>query len=186
MSRILSTAEMPRIAGVRVPEDAYFVLKYPALLAGMAFPAPGLPWAALAALGIRHVVCLTHRSAPYDPSPLDVLHAVDLEDLFERDAPIDGPREEREIRKAASVIVAALSQGEGVVVHCVGGTGRTGTVHAAVLAELGFSPTAALAALVALHRARGKRWPESPWQHALVERLAPTLERYRYGDRSAA
>lgn len=173
---ILSPVQMPRIVGVRVPQDVYFVLEHPAPLAGMAFPSPGLPWAALAARGIRHVVCLTHRNAPYDPSPLDVLHAIDLEDLFERDAPVDGAREEREIRRAAAVTVAALSRGEGVVVHCVGGTGRTGTVHAAVLAELGLSPTAALAALVALHRDRGRHWPESPWQRAFVERLTPMLD----------
>jgi len=49
-------------------------------------------------------------------------------------------------------------------VHCVGGTGRTGTVLAGALRVLGRSADDAIAAV------RGHRpgWPESAWQEQVV------------------
>jgi len=51
-------------------------------------------------------------------------------------------------------------------VHCVGGTGRTGTVLASALRRLGRSADAAIDT-VRMHR---PHWPESPWQEDVVRR----------------
>jgi hypothetical protein len=56
-----------------------------------------------------------------------------------------------------------------VVVHCLGGLGRSGLVVGCLLTELGRSADAALAAL---HRARGPRCPETPAQVAYVRAWA--------------
>jgi hypothetical protein len=168
--RILSVDEMPRVRGLRVPKDFYVVLETPARLAGMAYPRPGTPWHALADLGLRHIVCLTHRVAPYDPSPLSLLCAVDLQDLCGGVAPLCPDEERRKIEAAISSILAALGRGEGVVVHCEGGTGRTGTVLAAVLTDLGNGLPDVVGALGGIHHARGTSWPESPWQREFLER----------------
>jgi protein-tyrosine phosphatase len=48
---------------------------------------------------------------------------------------------------AAPTLHAALAAGEGVVVHCRMGLGRTGTIAARMLVEAGDSPEAAIAAV---------------------------------------
>ncbi|MEW5826944.1 MAG: hypothetical protein AB1778_08965 [Candidatus Bipolaricaulota bacterium] len=166
------TLDVSTIVGVKVPDDLYVLVQQPAPLLGMKFPHPGFPWRALGGIGIRHVVCLTHRSAPYDPSPLELLHASDLEDLLDRSGPEDPEGEEMKIRAAVEATVTALRRGEGVVVHCAGGTGRTGTVLGCSLVSLGWSPAAALQVLETVHKARGRHWPESLWQSELLARAA--------------
>lgn len=139
-----------------------FVLdETPAPLAGMAFPAPETDWAALHRAGFDRVVRL--HSAEYDPAPL-VAHDLPLEDLYSGVAPADAAAEERRIWDAAAFVAEAVSRGEGVVVHCVGGTGRTGTVLACALRMLGRTADEAIAA-VRTHR---PHWPESPWQEQVV------------------
>jgi len=49
-----------------------FVLKEPAPLAGMAYPAMGMPWHQLYNAGFSNVVCLCSERAEYDPAPLRV------------------------------------------------------------------------------------------------------------------
>ena len=66
--------------------------------------------------------------------------------------------------EAARIAAGAVERGTGVVVHCVGGTGRTGTVVACALRLLGRSADEAVATVQA-HR---PKWPESPWQEQLV------------------
>jgi len=168
--RVLSVDEMPRVEGLGVPNDFYVLVETPARLAGMAYPRDSTPWHALANLGLRHVVCLTHRLPLYDPSPLSFLYAADLQDLYGGVAPARPDEERGKIEAATSRILAALGRGEGVVVHCVGGTGRTGTVLAAVLTDLGLGLPNVVAALGDIHRIRGTLWPESPWQREFIER----------------
>ncbi len=56
------------------------------------------------------------------------------------------------------------------MVHCHGGTGRTGTVLGCVLRELGVQAAEVIDFLDRVHKARGKPgWPESSWQRELVE-----------------
>ena len=64
--------------------------------------------------------------------------------------------------------VIRLHPREGAVVHCLGGTGRTGTVLACALQRLGWSADEAIAAV----RAHRPRWPESPWQEEVVRSAA--------------
>ncbi len=163
---------MIRIPRLPVPEALYTVLLGPMLLAGMPHPTAATPWAALANVGFRHVVCLTSPVPPYDPSPLGVLHAAGLEDLYGGRSPRDPEGELREIRLATDAVLQALRRGEGVIVHCEGGTGRTGTVIGLVLCGLGNSARETVGYLDAVHRARGKAgWPESPWQAELLESM---------------
>lgn len=44
-------------------------------------------------------------------------------------------------------VVAAVSAGETVLIHCKGGRGRTGLLAAAALVQLGYGPDAAIAAV---------------------------------------
>jgi hypothetical protein len=69
------------------------------------------------------------------------------------------------VAAAASATRALLDDGLGVIVHCAGGTGRSGTVVGAVLVSLGGAPDTVTAWLDAVHILRGRPgWPESPWQ----------------------
>lgn len=158
---------------LNLPNTFYWVRSFPALLAGMRFPhGRGFPWAELHRLGIRHVACLTDDAPAYEPNPVKLLYAQGLEDLYHGNGPRDPARETRLIAEATENICQKLSAGEGVVVHCQGGTGRSGTVIGSVLVRLGFQPEAVLAYLDELHRARGRAgWPESPWQAELIRRL---------------
>jgi protein-tyrosine phosphatase len=66
-----------------------------------------------------------------------------------------------------------LQAGDGVVVHCAGGTGRTGTVIGCVLRLLGVAAVQVISYLDHLHQARGRSgWPEAEWQSQVVRRLA--------------
>lgn len=66
---------------------------------------------------------------------------------------------------AASTVRDLLDAGEGVLVHCLGGTGRTGTVIGAVLRSYGMPVDEITLWLDSVHKLRGQQgWPESPWQ----------------------
>ena len=140
----------------------YIVCHEPALLAGMPYPRDE-PWDELHDLGFRHVVCLTAVQPPYDPFPLSVLHAAALEDRAAGGPPSEPPEEARKIREAAVVIREQLQQHESVVVHCLAGVGRTGTVLACALIELALPSTEAVRLVQA-----NVGWPESDWHAELV------------------
>ncbi|ETX06760.1 protein-tyrosine phosphatase family protein [Candidatus Entotheonella palauensis] len=166
---LLTPADMPPIPGLLMPYAFYWVLRQPAPLAGMPYPSPRTPWTALAEAGFAHVVCLNEAPPAYDPAPLNILHAVELEDLVFGDPPGAPEREEALIRNAVTVALGVLEAGEGVVVHCYGGRGRTGTVLGAMLRALGYASAEICDYLDRLHKARGKTgWPEAVWQAEMV------------------
>jgi len=167
---LLSQSEMGRN-----PQEFYAVARAPGLLAGMAYPRD-IDWQSVYAEGYRHVVCLTEESPRYDPAPLSVLYSATLQDLAGGVRPRQPEHEERCIRDAVSRLVPRLREGEGVVVHCAGGTGRTGTVIACSLKGLGVPAEDIIAQMKVVNAARAKYagwkgWPESPWQQELFDRF---------------
>lgn len=66
-------------------------------------------------------------------------------------------------------VLAMLDEGKNVVVHCMGGIGRSGTVAACVLVSSGLTPEQAIAAV---RRARDPRSVETIAQERFVARWA--------------
>jgi len=156
---------------LRLPEQFYWVRTVPPLLAGMQLPPRDTPWERLYTIGFRHVVCLCSDRPVYDPTPLQRLVTVELCDLDEQSLPEDPAEEEGTIRNISQAIVACLQKGEGVIVHCAGGRGRTGTVLGCALREIGHEASEIVTFLDAVHKRRGKPgWPEAEWQREVVER----------------
>jgi Tyrosine phosphatase family len=154
------------LGDISVPADLYWVTRTPAPLAGMAYPR-GKSWDALHGAGIRHIVCLT-PNAPYDSAPILTRHAP-MQDLYNRKQPDDPETERENALVTARFVVERLEAGEGVVVHCHAGRGRTGTVIGAALVMLGHEPATVVDWLHRVQRTRGKRgWPEQPWQADVV------------------
>ena len=163
--------EMPKIDGIKIPANLYVVLKKPALLAGMALPGKSTPWEKIGDAGFSNVVCLSHSKVYYNPYPLKVLFSAELEDLYHGYDPEDPEREEQLIRQATDMIRTKMDDGEGIVVHCVGGIGRTGTVIGCVLRDLGFSADEVINYLDDLNKERGfGGWPETEWQGEMIRR----------------
>jgi protein-tyrosine phosphatase len=93
-----------------------------------------------------------------------------FKDLVGGGRPEDPKREPGMLHDVVQGIVAELRAGRGVVVHCVGGTGRTGTVIACTLAALGMPEDEVLKYMKGVNTARRKSpgWPESEWQRRQV------------------
>jgi protein-tyrosine phosphatase len=157
------------IGSLAVPAELWWAAREPAPLAGMAYPHRA-DWDLLLAAGFSNVVCLTDGTARYDSTPL-VSHAVLLQDQYVA-GPTDPDGEHRRVAEAVGLVVDALSAGEGVLVHCHAGRGRTGTVIGGALVRLGHDPEEVVAWLHRVQRARSKRgWPENPWQADAVRAL---------------
>jgi protein-tyrosine phosphatase len=168
---MLDPAKMPRIDHVNVPSAFYTVLIKPHLLAGMRHPWQGIPWTNLWFAGFSDIVCLVGSDSSYDPHPLEILHRTDLEDLFTQDYPEDPEMQERLVREATKTTVRGLRSGKGIIIHCIGGTGRTGMVLGCTLKELGFAAEEVIDYLDRVNAARGRGgWPESPWQAEMIRR----------------
>jgi hypothetical protein len=159
------------LGDLAVPADFYWLTRDPVPLAGMAYPGR-VDWPTLAAEGVGHVVCLTHDEPRYDPAPLTCT-AVRLEDMYHGGPPVDPLRERVRVMEACDAVVAHIEQGIGVVVHCMGGRGRAGTVLGAALVRLGHDPDDVVHYLHRVHVDRGRKdgWPESRWQADLVRSL---------------
>jgi hypothetical protein len=165
---------MKAVPGIEVPKELYWVLEVPAPLAGMQYPRPSFPWATLYQAGFNHLVSL--QPGPFDPAPLSILFRELLQDLVSGGPPRNEDEETSKIARAVKATVGALRTGQGVVVHCVGGRGRTGTVLGCVLREFGIGADDAIAFLDQAHKSRGKvGWPESSWQAVLVRGWRPDV-----------
>lgn len=79
------------------------------------------------------------------------------------------PRLPQDLVALVESIVEAKKLGRRVVIHCIGGLGRTGTVGGCLLTALGWHPRDARKALVSL---RGERCPETPAQRHFIELFA--------------
>jgi hypothetical protein len=169
------------LGDLAIPSDFYWVARDPVPLAGMAYPGRA-DWSLLSAEGLGHVVCLTDDEPRYECAPL-TRTAVRLEDLFDGSEPSDPAAERARVDEAADAVVRSLEAGTGVVVHCMGGRGRAGTVLGVALVRLGHHPDDVVTYLDRLHRGRGRNggWPESPWQAAVV-RGAPSPGRSSHSE----
>jgi protein-tyrosine phosphatase len=135
----------------------------------MSRPQASTSWSYLAKFGFSRVINLIEQSPSYDPSPLELAISLELEDLYGGRHPPDRDAEHKLIKSAVDVLVQLISNGEGTLVHCHGGTGRTGTVIGCALTRLGFVPEDVISALDAIHKTRGRDgWPESEWQAQVV------------------
>lgn len=138
-------------------------------MAGMPRPSDQTPWKTFYDSGFRRIVCLADAKPAYKPYPLTVLYSAELEDLYHGGPPRDPQREARLIGVVTALIVESISRGEGTIIHCLGGTGRTGTVMGCVLKALQFSANDIINYLDRVNIARGRRgWPESAWQSDFV------------------
>ena len=108
-----------------------------------------------------------HELAAYGvPELSEAVHAAGL--LYTRFPIADGtvPRGgPPELAPLITELAGALEGGERLVIHCVAGLGRTGTVAGCLLRHLGLSPEAALARL---SKVRGPRCPETAAQRWFV------------------
>jgi hypothetical protein len=148
-----------------VTESLFVFVETPALLAGMPYPRSDTDWHSLHVRGFDLVIRL-HRG-DYDAAPLAV-HDVPLVDLCGGAAPEDPDTERERAVEAARVAAEAVKRGTGVLVHCVSGTGRTGTVVACALRLLSRSADEAIE-IVQAHR---PQWPESAWQEEIVRSVS--------------
>ena len=169
---LVDPAEQPEEPScLEVPRDFYWILGGPAPLAGMVFPPfTGVLWDELSDFGFRSVVCLSESDPAYDPFPLLLTWSGELEDLHHGWSPLDPERELLKIRAATDVVVGELEADRGVIVHCRGGIGRTGTVLAASLVQLGLDQEASITHIESINLARGHDWPESDWHLEAIDR----------------
>jgi hypothetical protein len=171
MSSLLTPLEMPAIDGIKMPVNLYVVLKEPSLLAGMSYPDMRTPWENISKAGFSGVICLCDSETCYNPYPLKLLFAVEMEDLHFGNPPQDPDTGEELVRLAVKVVRREMNKGKGVVIHCIGGRGRTGTVLGCVLREIGFSADEVINYLDQINRLRGFRgWPETEWQAEMVRK----------------
>lgn len=149
--------------------SAFLVPLDGAPLAGMTYPWGDVQWDVVHAYGVTSVLDLSGLPCGYDCTPLEHI-SVDLVDLSGGLVPDDQERERKQVRSAVSAIAAHRNDLHGVVVHCVGGRGRTGTVLGAYLVTLGFPTSTVTDWLNEVYESQGKRgWPESNWQSNLLE-----------------
>ena len=92
----------------------------------MCLPETNWPWQSIHNCGFKNLVSL--HPMEHDPTPLTSVYSLPLEDLVHGDPPKNPLLEISKIRSATSITLQSLSDCKGVVVHCWGGRGRTGTV----------------------------------------------------------
>ena len=169
-SSLLSPDEMPAFANLNCPRDLYVVCEDPVMICGMRRPDYSFDWENLYGHGVSNVIRLNEKECgAYDSSPIRIAYSGQLEDLYGGGLPSEPETESEKISAAVASSIHCIENGEGIVVHCLGGRGRTGTVLGCLLVHLGFVPEVVVGYLDDLHKARGKPgWPESPWQAEIV------------------
>lgn len=117
--------------------------------------------------GVSHVLCLATEAELEDYGVPDLLTAYAECGMAVRHLPMadQGTAAVDELAENLDWIQAALSEGKQVLVHCVGGLGRSGMVVACYLRRLGLPADQALAEVRAI---RSPRAIESAAQEALV------------------
>jgi hypothetical protein len=158
----------PVRASKAVDGELWWALRVDKRLAGTACPAADTNFRNLQTLyGLDAIVSLV-ADTTYDRSPLRQV-SIPLEDLYGGSVPSDPRSELRRIAEAVGTVRGLLDQQRGVLVHCEGGTGRTGTVIGAVLVSYGAPLSGIVTWLNEVHQLRGKPgWPESPWQQETI------------------
>jgi Tyrosine phosphatase family len=152
----------------------HFVLRLEGLepLGGAEWPDKSTDWQRLSSIGFRWVICAASDGPGYDPSPLEFLDRIELQDLSGGRQSLNPAAEFKKIAAIASNAYSKLEEG-GILVHCVGGRGRTGTIIGAILRYRGYDSAEIIDFLDAAYRRAGKPagWPESPWQSQVIGRL---------------
>jgi hypothetical protein len=98
---------------------------------------PGQRWFST---GFRWVICAYSEDPGYNPFPLKFLARIGLTDLSEGSQPDNRDAEFEQISATASQAFLKLNEG-GILVHCVGERGRTGTIIGAILRHCGYGAT---------------------------------------------
>jgi hypothetical protein len=156
----------------------HFVLhvKKHGVLGAARWPGVEMDWKRMSAIGFRWVICACSEDPGYNPFPLKFLARIGLTDLSGGGQPENPGTELEQIEAVASKAFLKLNEC-GVLVHCVGGRGRTGTIIGAILRHCGYGAAEVIDFLDAAYRAAGRPcWPESPWQSQVIERIMPTNE----------
>jgi protein tyrosine/serine phosphatase len=134
------------------------------LLGAARFPVPGTNWKKLSTRGFRWVICACSDDPGYHPFPLDFLERIELTDLYSGGEPPDPDQELEHIAAIALKAYSKLDEG-GVLVHCQGGRGRTGTIIGSILRRCGYDSAKIIHFLDTTYVEAGRPgWPESPWQ----------------------
>lgn len=176
--KLLPIEEMPQISSMDTPDTIYTVIRNPAILAGMRIPSCATPWKELYRIGLRQLICLTDSSPDYPVDPLTIAGHYPLQDLYGGILPADPAVEFSRIQQASDQALSLITRHIGVVIHCTGGTGRSGTVIGCILKGLGYNTSIILSYLDQINRIRGARrgWPESIWQAEAIRKYGNVPE----------
>jgi len=161
------------IGNLDIPHDVWWAVNEPPLI-GSVYPRPDFDFGAFAAHGVFSVVNLHDDLPTYDPSPLRFLWCGALTDLRTDVAPHAPDREKALYQHIAHLVAAELCFGRGVLVHCLGGRGRTSAIIGLAMLYMGINQATIQDFLASVHAARGKfkpyGWSDSSWQYAIVGR----------------
>ena len=116
----------------------HFVLnveKY-GMLGAARWPGETMDWKRMSSIGFRWVICACSEDPGYDPFPLKFLARIGLTDLSGGGPPDNAGAEFEQIAVIAAEAFSKLNEG-GILVHCVGGRGRTGTTSVRSCAIVG-------------------------------------------------
>lgn len=88
---------------------------------------------------------------------------------------VDVPRELAAVHRLVEQIHERVARGQGVVIHCAGGLGRTGTIAGCYLVRCGMSPDDALRMLVRVRQS--DECPQTAAQRAFIRDFVPRTAR---------
>jgi hypothetical protein len=143
------------------------------MLGAARWPSAETDWKRMSSIGFRWVICICSKDPGYDPFPLKFLARIGLTDLSDEGPPDNAHAEYEQIAAIASKAFSKLNVG-GILVHCAGGRGRTGTIIGAILRHCGYGAAEVIDFLDGAYRDAGRPgWPESAWQAKVIERIKP-------------